>query len=188
MIDIDLDVDIKQATRQLQRFERVIIPKAISRSVNTTMTNTVTAVNRYMAKETGLKIKEIKHIQFRIKSTPKTQFAVLISRKRPYNLRRFVSKARLKIGGFDKNRGVIANPWKKRRLFPGTFIIKGRTHGQLIVVVRTGRTRSGLRGVYGPSIHAEIQRPKAQALIKKTVRDRFRINFARDLAYYTSRL
>ena len=185
---LTLPAEVKQAQRQLYRYEREIIPKAISRSVNTTMRNTTTAVNRYMAAETGLKIKDIKGVQFQIRSTPRTLFAMLITRKRPYNLRRFVTPSKLKIGGFVKSRGVIANPWKRRRLFYGAFIMRGKTHGQLIVVKRSNKTRSGIKGMYGPSVYTEIQRKPARDLITATVRKRFGINFARDLNYYASRI
>jgi len=188
VIEIDLSADVAEAERQLWRYEKEVIPKALSRSINTTQRNMVTAINRYMAKVTGLKIADLKSVQFMIRSTPRTHIAILITRRRPYNLRRFVAKSRLRVGGFDKQTGVIANPWKTRRLFPGTFIIKGRTHGELIVVKRTGANRKGLKGVYGPSAAQEIQRPAAQALIRETVLTRFRINFERDLAYYSSRI
>lgn len=187
MIEIDLSADIEQAERQLYRWEREIIPKAVSSALNKTRNNMQTAVNRHLSKTTGLKIKELKAAEFKINSTRYTLFATLTARRRPFNLRRFVTPGRLAVGAFARQQGVIANPWRKRRLFPRMFIIRGRTHDQLVVVKRVNKAGTKLKGVYGPSVNIEFNRPASRRLMRDTVIERFRVNFERDLNHFLSR-
>lgn len=187
MIEISIEADVEAATKQLYRYEREIIPKAASSAINKTMTNTITAVNRYISRRTGLKIKELKANQYRIRSSRFTLAAILVNHmRRPVNIIRFVTPGKRQPGAFRKQKGVSANPWKTRRLFEGAFIVMGRS-GKPFVAVRTSRNRSGIRGVHGPSLNKEIVRPGARQVIRATVNDRFRINFERDLNYFLLR-
>jgi len=190
MIDLSVKADLKAATRYLYDYERRVIPRATNRSINTTARNVQTAINRHIAKETGLKAGEVKAATSITKSTFSTLRAIVKGRRRPYNLFRFLQPRNRSFlpGAFANQRGVKANPWRKSRIFKGTFIIRGSGHGRPIVVKRTGRNRYPLKAVYGPSIHSEFNRPAARALMNSTARTRFRINFERDLKYYISRL
>lgn len=188
MIEIDIRVDIERAQRQLMRYERRAIPQATARSINKTLTNVTTAVNRKIAANTGLKIKEIKSGQFRRNASMRFLSASVTQRRRAFNLRRFVRANRLRVGGFAKEPGVRANPWRNSKIFEGAFIIRGRTSGQLVVVARRGKNRYPLKSLYGPSLHVEFNRAPIRRLANVIARRRFRVNFRRDLAYYVSRI
>jgi len=188
MIEVNIEADVERATQNLKLVERVVIPAALSGAINKTMQNTVTAANRHLRDETGLKIKELKDVQINIRSSRTTLRAIMRNRWRPYNLRRFVTPSKLKVGAFVNKTGVVASPWRKRQVFEGAFIMRGKTHGKLIVVKRSGLTRSGIKGMYGPNAAKELNRPPAKALIKKTIRTRFPINFERELTFQLKRM
>ena len=188
MAILDMRVDIKEATKYLKAWERKVIPRATNRALNTTARNVHTTIKRFIARITGLKVGFVgKGITIH-KSSFATLRASIVGRGRAVNLRRFVSPAKLAIGGFRKQLGVKANAWRNPRIYKGTFIISGATHGRLIVVRRTTRNRKPLVGVYGPSIRNEMHRPPATRLMVTTAIERFRINFERDLRYYIQRV
>ena len=187
MIEIDISADIEEAEKQLTKYERVIIPRAISSAINKTKRNLVTKVNQTLSRRTGLLIREIKGAEWEINSSPKTLWSSVTMRRRAFNLRRFVKPGKLAVGAFRKQKGVSANPWRRQRIFDGAFIIRGKTHGKLIVVARTSENRYPLKGLYGPSLHIEFNRPSMRRLMRVVVAQRFRINFERDLNFHVGR-
>jgi len=188
MISVNLEADIKGATAKLTHIQRKIIPRVTNSAVNKTATNVATALNRHISEQTGLKIGDIKKGMSVRRSTFATLSAVITGRGRAVTLRRFVTPGKRKPGSFRKQRGVTANPWRKRRLFPDTFIIWGKAHGQALVAVRKGHARKPIHILKGPSIRREMARPAARHLINTITRERFRINFERDLKHQLSRL
>ena len=188
MVSIDVRADIKETAKMLAHYERVAIPKATNRAINTTLRNVRTKIQRYISERTGLKIGEIKEGIRGQRSTLATLRAELVGHGRAVNLIRFVTPGKRQPGAFRNEPGVRANAWRKARTYHGAFIIRGKGHGKPIVVVRTSRSRQPLRGLSGPSVRAEMGRPAATALMKRTAIERFGINFHHDLKYYTSRI
>ena len=188
MINVSIEADIKQAAAKLTTVQRRIVPRATNSAINKTVRNVATALNRHISKETGLKIGDIKKGMNIRRSTFTTLSAVITGRGRAVTLRRFVSPGKRVPGAFRKQRGVTANPWRKRRLFPDTFIIWGRNHGQALVAVRKGTARRPIHILKGPSIRQEMNRPASRRLMSATARDRFRVNFERELTYQLSRM
>ena len=189
-MQVSIEAEVKAAERQLYNYEKKAIPRAVNRSLNTTARNVQTTITRHIAKQTGLKVGEVKkNTQIR-KSTFLTLTASLTGRRRAFNLYRFLQPRNRSFlpGAFSNRPGVKANPWRKSRTFRGTFIIRGRTHGKPIVVTRTSKNRYPLKGVYGPSIHVEFNRPRSRRIMIVTSKRRFAINFKRDLNYYVQRV
>jgi hypothetical protein len=187
-MDIDLKIDIKQATAYLTKYERRIIPRATNRALNNTAKNVRTTVSRHIAKRTGLKVAEVNAGVRLVKSNFSTLRALLIGTGRAVNLIRFVSKGKQHPGAFNKGKGVIANAWRSRKVYPGTFIVRGKGHGKPLVMARTSGRRNPLKAIQGPSVRLELVKPHARRLIMVTVIKRFRINIVRDLKYYLSGL
>ena len=190
MINVDIEAEVKAAEKKLYNYEKRAIPRAVNRSLNTTAKNVQTTITRHIAKRTGLKVGEVKESTTLTKSTFLTLTASLTGRRRAYNLRRFLQpRTRSHLpGAFAHRPGVKANPWRKSRIFKGTFIIRGRGHGKPIVVARTSKNRYPLKGIYGPSIHVEFGKPRARRIMIVTSKRRFAINFKRDLQYYVQRV
>ena len=188
MAILDMRVEIKEATRYLKDYERKVITRATNRAINTTARNVHTEIKRYISKVTGLKVGFVGKCISVHKSSFGTLRAEIVGRGRAVNLIRFVSAGKRAVGAFSKQLGVKANAWRTPRTYHGAFIVRGRGHGRLIVVARTGKTRYPLKGIQGPSIRVEMHRPAATRLMSTTAIKRFHINFDRDLRYYTSRL
>lgn len=187
-IDIDVRADIAEATKYLRNYERRVIPRATNRALNDTIRNVKTQTHRRLAKRTGLKIKEINENSRLTLSSFITLTARLTARRRSFNLRRFVAPSKLAVGAFKKRVGVVSRPWRKRRMFEGAFIMRGRTHGKLIVAARTSDNRYPIKGLYGPALHVEFNRPSMRRFMNVLAKKKFPVNFARNLKFYTSRL
>lgn len=187
-MDIDIRADISRIESQLNTWQRQVIPKATSRALNTTARNVRTAAQRHIAKTTGLKVGEVRDNFHVTRATPRWLSVKIIGRRKPFNLIRFVAPSKRTPGAFRKARGVRANPWRNARTFPGTFIIRSPRSGVPIVVKRKGQARQPIEAVFGPSIHTEFNRRESRRLMTRTARERFRVNFMRDVKFYISRL
>ena len=188
-MQIDISVDIRNAEKKLFNYERKVIPQAAARSLNTTRRNVKTQAGRRINQITGLQIRrDITPGFWEIKATKWRLSTMLGSRRRPFNLIRFVTPAKQHPGAFDKLPGVKAKAWRKLKIYEGAFIIRGRTHGRPIVVKRTTRRRYPIRGVFGPSLHVEFNRPAMKRFMSVLAKRRFKVNFRRDLRYYVSRV
>jgi len=189
MTDIDIRAIVQETEKGLFKYERAAIPKATNRALNRTMGNVQTAIVRKLAEITALKQKEIKPGLKVTKSTFSTLNTKLIAFGRAPNLIRFVVASKQHVGAFKKQLGVRAGAWGSRnKLYKGAFIIRGKGHGKPIVVAREGRERQPLKGLPGPSIRSEFNKPEQRALMERIGRDRFLINFQADLNFYVSRI
>ena len=188
MVAIRLEADIDRATRYLEGIERKVIPRAINRALNRTGTNVRTVVTRHISKETGLTIGKLKERTTLSRSTFRRPVISITAKRSDTNIIEFVTKARRRVGAFDKQAGVTARPWRRKQFFRGTFIVHGKYSNKLIVVRRAKGTRKASASIFGPSIHREFIKPRAHTLFVTTARERFLVNFNRDLKYYLSRL
>jgi hypothetical protein len=186
-LQVDVRADVEAAEKSLFNYERRVIPKATARALNTTARNVKTQGQRDIAKITGLKVGEVGKEIWLSRATWGRLVAIVNSRRRAFNLIRFVAPSKRAIGAFIKAKGVKANPWRRSKVFDGTFIIRGETHGRLVVVARTSSNRYPLKGIYGPSIHIEFNRPAMRRALNVLAATRFSINFRRDLAYFVAR-
>jgi hypothetical protein len=187
MVAIRLEADIERATRYLKGIERKVIPRAINRALNRTGTNVRTVVTRHISKETGLTIGKIKQRTTLSRATFSRPVISITAKRSDTNIIEFVTKARRRIGAFDKQGGVTARPWRRPQFFKGAFIVHGKYSNKLIVVGRKKTSRKAARSFFGPSIHREFIKPKAHNLFIATAHERFLINFNRDLKNLLSR-
>jgi hypothetical protein len=69
-------------------------------------------------------------------------------------------------GAVQRLKGVSAAPWRKRRVFPHTFIV-GSLGGH--VYERTSKARLPIRKLWGPAIPAEMVRDETKAAFEALV-------------------
>ncbi len=187
-VEISLEAEIEGYTKYLTKLQREAIPRSTNSALNKTAGNVRTAIARYIAQETGLKVGEVKREAIIIRSNFRTLRALVIGKGRAVTLRRFISPSKRRVGAFRNQDGVVANPWRRRRVHRGTFLIAGKNHGQVIPVKRAGKGRKQLKALYGPSMRVEFGRPAAVELMRSTARARFKINFEHDLGRNLARL
>jgi hypothetical protein len=181
MIQVSVKADVEQARLGLVDLQRNQVPRAAARALNRTRDNVQTVVVREVAKETGLKQKDVREALSRTNATAGRLLSVLAAVGRAVNLIRFTNQNRTQA---RRSGGVVANAWSKRRLYRGTFIgNQGRT-----VFVRVGPARLPIKAVHGPSIPREIERDTIRPIVERTIRERWPINFAADLKFFLGKL
>lgn len=106
-----------------------------------------TAVRRSLVEQTGIKYGMIHRAVHTARATPADLTYMLIASGNETNLSLF--------GARQRKKGVSAAPWKRRRLFRNTFII--RAYGGK-VFKREGKKRGPLDPLWGPNIAREVVR------------------------------
>lgn len=175
-LTVNLKTELRQVEKMLTEAQRKVLPKATTRALNRTLQQVNTAAAKSLAKETGLKQKEVKQRLFKIKAHNNNPTAILKATGKAFNLIRFKAK--------QTKRGVTAKAWGKRKNYRGAFIAnQGRT-----VFLRTSKARTPIKAVYGPSIPKEFVRAATLKALNDTARKRFAINMEADLKFFISKL
>lgn len=117
---------------------------AMSRALNHEGEKGRTQVKRALVKQTGIKYGAVDKSMTTIRSTPATLTYRLKARGDETNIAWF--------GGVQRQKGVSAAPWNKRRIFAHSFIIPrfGRAF------IRTSKKRLPIRWLYGPNLAREL--------------------------------
>jgi hypothetical protein len=117
---------------------------AMSRALNHEGDKGRTQVKRALVKQTGIKYGAIDKAMATICSTPATLTYRLKARGEETNIAWF--------GGAQRQKGVSAAPWNKRRIFAHSFIVPrfGRAF------IRTSKKRMPIRWLYGPNLAREL--------------------------------
>jgi hypothetical protein len=142
---------------------------AIAQALNRTAARAKTQAVRTIAKESGIQQKAVRD-RIAIRKASSYALHAIISAE-PYapNLIRYSAR--------QTKRGVSANAWRKRRIYPRTFIAnQGRT-----VFKRIGKARLPIRPVYGPSIPRTFMQRVTNEAMTQAVRERFPVEFTRAL-------
>lgn len=175
---VTVRTNIVEVRRQLPRYRRQVTVAAY-RALNRTATQVRTQARRALARQMGLPQKQIKHlIDVRKAGRFRLEADVNVPVRPPLNVTRFQAR--------KTNRGISAKPWGNRRVFAGTFFLRGGKQGGggvEPVMVRKGRSRFPIRPVWGPSISREFVRDEVDAAMRRATTERFPVLFERQLRY-----
>lgn len=175
VIQLDIKSDLDRMVKNLSRDQKEKVPKALNSTINKVATTIRKEGVQELSKETGIKQKNIRQQVVIRKSNFNTLSATIKASGSHPNLIRFNAK--------QTKKGVSAAPWKKRRVFPGSFIgNQGRT-----VFKRVGKSRLPIKPLFGPSIPREFIRDKTIKLFNTTGINRFREVFPRELKFQLSK-
>ena len=124
---------------------------AMSRALNHEGGKGRTQVKRALVKQTGIKYGAVDKAIATIRATPATLTYRLKARGSETNIAWF--------GGAQRQKGVSAAPWNKRRIFAHSFIVPrfGRAF------VRTSKKRLPIRWLYGPNLARELVKDTSAA-------------------------
>lgn len=173
---IDISSNIEKLTKNLNTFQRKVIPQAISSSLNKTGRTLFKEIKRDIAKDTGLKQKEIAERMSLQKSNRNNLNVSIRMRGRWFNLIRF--KAR------QLKRGVKTKAWGEWTLNKGAFIAnKGRT-----VFARISKARLPIKALVGPNPVIELDKRIEKLEFNLGIKSRFGEVFPRELAYRLSKV
>jgi hypothetical protein len=167
MTELTLDVrhDLKAYKKGLSRMQRKDLPKAISAALNRVATTVKGTTVKSIAKQIGLKQKDVKPAISLFKATRFELEARITARGRPLNLIRFTTPSETREKARRRG-GVRARERGKLKTFRGTFIGNaGRT-----VFRRVGKRRLPIVGVTGGS----IPKTMTEAAVKEAIDDKFR--------------
>lgn len=165
-LQISVAVDIRSAVGFLDSLTRDVNRAAVA-ALNRTATTARAVAAREISKETSLPVNEVRKRVPLIRANKATLTAQIKAEPYAPNLIRY--------GARETKQGVSAKAWGKRKIYRGTFIgNKGRT-----VFTRVGKSRLPIKAVFGPSVRREFIRDHTLSAIKRTVADRFPIEFNR---------
>lgn len=164
-MQFDVRVDIAEATKFLTDLQRQVIPAATARALDRTLVNVRTATVKTIVAETGLPATLVRD-RLTIRGANRARLeAILTANPAAPNLARFQAR--------QTKRGVSANAWRKRRIYPGTFL----GNQERTVFKRIGKARLPIKPIHGPSVPRTFLQRKAQEQIDLIIRGRFVVNF-----------
>lgn len=176
---ITVDSNIKEAMKSLSKAQYQVIPKAVSSALNKTARTVMKEVRRDVAKDTGLKQKEVAERMTLVKSSKFTQSVTIRMEGRWFNLIRFNAR--------QTKKGVKAKAWGKPKLYRGAFIGKGRNNNRL-VFARTSKKRLPIKALVGPSPAVEFNKRIQGDEFRRRVIGRFEKVFNQELNYRLGKL
>jgi hypothetical protein len=170
MLQFDVRADIREATKFLTDVQRQVIPAATARALDRTASNAKTVAVKTIVTETGLPTSLVRD-RLTIRGANRNRLeATLTANPAAPNLIRFNAR--------QTKQGVSANAWRKRRVYPGTFIAnQGRT-----VFKRVGKNRLPIKPIHGPSVPRTFIQREAQRAIEAIIAGRFVVNFESAIA------
>ena len=176
MIEVDVRLNIAEVKRMLGSQLKAEIDKAVPTTLNRVASSTRTVAVREINKITGLKgasIRERLAIQRATRALPEAR---IIAKKYAPNLINFQAR--------QTKRGVSANAWRKRKVYTGAFIAnQGRT-----VFTRVGAARLPIKALKGPSVPRTFMQDAVDSAMRKTINERWPVEFERQVAFRIGRL
>ncbi|MDQ2080489.1 phage tail protein [Xanthobacteraceae bacterium Astr-EGSB] len=156
----DIRVDTREIAELADLIEEAakLVPAAVARALNRTVTETRTAVARALVKQTGAKYAVVRKALSTTPASVGHLSASIIARGGFMPLSAFKPK--------KTRKGVSAAPWGTRRVFPASFMVK-KWGGN--VYVRMGKPRFPIHKLYGPAIPRELPRDQSAATFHATV-------------------
>jgi hypothetical protein len=161
---IELHVDTRELVDYAALYESISLKMAnavVPRALNHVGDIARTQVKRELAKQTGLTVTAVDKSMRTVRAIPARHSYELVATGRPIPLRDFAAR--------QTRGGVSARPWGKRRVFPGTFVVRA-LGGH--VFRRVGRARLPILKLWGPSLPRELLRGKVPDVFEQVVRDR----------------
>jgi hypothetical protein len=177
---VNIKHDVNRALRALGN-DRVAVKKAAARALTRTADQVRSAAVKEIARETGIKQKDVRVALKRVRAKPTNLISAVIAIGRAVNLIRFTRQTRRQA---RKAGGVVANAWGVRRLYRGAFIGNA---GRTVFTRAPGASRLPIRAKHGPSIPREMAREKVAKHLERVIRTRWPINFEADMRFYLSR-
>jgi len=155
---VSIDVrELDEVRRWLSRVSEKDIGRVMTSVLNRVGDQVFTRVVRVLAGETGAKSSRVRRALGKWRASAGREVYRIVARDQFLSLKEF--------GPRQTRRGVSAAPWKKRRVFPGTFMGPGEH-----VFRRKGRSRLPIHKLWGPAIPREMVRGEAKKEVEALVR------------------
>lgn len=188
-MQLSVKSNVKDVLRDYKHLSKDIKEKAMVRAINHSATKANTQLVKLISAESGLKQKRIRAKIRKIKAGRNTLTAILKPTTRlNTNLIEWVTTSQAnrwlaRKPGKKPPKGVTANAWRSRRMYRGTFVIRGKFSGKPIVLKRKGKKTST---VYGPAVWSEFRHYSRQEA-SKAVDKYFNKEFERQVKLLVSK-
>ena len=188
--DISIEHDLKKLRRQLGALEVKAAPQATVRTLNRVAESAKVASARYIAPQLGSRQAGVKRRIETRKATLQRLWATLVAHGRPLQLIEFVVGSKKPTQAKGGKRGLVRTKvFGKQKTYYKAFIAPRRTgDSKTTMYIRKGKARKPVRMMFGPGIEQLFKRRENDEIMQQTVRERFAIEFARNLAFYVKRL
>lgn len=188
--DISIEHDLKKLRRQLGTLEVKAVPQATVRTLNRVAESAKVASAKYIAPQIGSRQAVIKRRIEARKATLQRLWATLVAHGRPLQLIEFVVGSKKPTQANGGKRGLVKTKiFGRQKTYLKAFIAPRRAgDSKTAMYIRKGKTRKPVRMMFGPGIEQLFKRRENNEIMQKTVRERFPIEFARNLAFYVERL
>lgn len=166
--------NVKQVTNQLRKTESAT-RSATRRALNKVGQQGLTLTLRTLSGATGLTQKKLRQYisQDRADYTDLSTSIRVVAHT--FNVASF--------GGRQTKKGVSSAAWGVRRVYPGTFMIHGRT-----AMKRVGKARYPIKPIWGPRITREFVRENTETLLEQLVARQLKPTLAHEMDFALGRI
>lgn len=187
--DVTIQHDLKKLKQQLNTLETKVAPQATIRTLNRVAESAKVASARHIAPQMNSRQAAVKRRIETQRATFKRLWATLVARDRALQLIEFVVGSKKPTQQPGGKRGLVkAKVYGKTRTLTDAFIAPRRTgDSKTTVYIRKSKKRKPLKLLYGPGIMQLFRQKENDTIMQTTVRERFPIEFARNLAFYINR-
>jgi len=187
--DITIQHDLKKLRRQLNALETKVAPQATVRTLNRVAESAKVASAKHIAPQMNSRQAAVKRRIVTQKATFKRLWATLVARDRALQLIEFVVGSKKPTQQAGGKRGLVkAKVYGKTRTLGKAFIAPRRSgSSKTTVYIRKTGKRHPLKLLYGPGIMQLFKQRENDAIMQAKVKERFPIEFARNLKFYINR-
>lgn len=181
--------DLKKLRRQLNTLEIKVTPQATVRTLNRVAESAKVASAKHIAPKINSRQAAVKRRIETRKSTLKMLWATLVASERALQLIEFVVGSKKPTQQKGGKRGLVkAKVYGKTRTYSDAFIAPRKSgSSQTTVYLRKSKQRKPLKLMYGPGVMQLFRQRENDIIMQATVRERFPVEFARNLAFYVNR-
>ncbi len=187
--DVSIQNDLKKLRRELSALETKVAPQATVRTLNRVAESAKVASAKHIAPKMNSRQAAVKRRIETRKATFKTLWATLVARDRALQLIEFVIGSKKPTQQPGGKRGLVkAKVYGKTRTLSHAFIAPRKSgDSKATVYMRKSKKRKPLKLLYGPGIMQLFKQKENDAIMQKTVRERFVKEFTRNLTFYIHR-
>lgn len=187
--DITIQHDLKKLRRQLNALETKVAPQATVRTLNRVAESAKVASAKHIAPQMNSRQAAVKRRIVTQKATFKRLWATLVARDRALQLIEFVVGSKKPTQQAGGKRGLVkAKVYGKTRTLGKAFIAPRRSgSSKTTVYIRKTGKRHPLKLLYGAGIMQLFKQRENDAIMQAKVKERFPIEFARNLKFYINR-
>ena len=187
--DVTVQHDLKKLRRSLNALETKVAPQATVRTLNRVAESAKVASARHIAPKMNSRQAGVKRRIQTQKATFKRLWATLVARDRALQLIEFVVGSKKPTQQQGGKRGQVkVKVYGKTRTYSKAFIApRSKGSSKTTVYQRKSGKRTPLKLMYGPGIMQLFRQRENDTIMQAKVRERFPIEFARNLKFYINR-